>query len=103
MLLLETHGNFCVPIRMRDIQVCFPFRYFLQPRPTKDRPMPSCATPPGTRLSVTSPLGSLRLNIQYTIDYVFSDYVYMPLRDLLLQSVHTRVRIRFSLFVLLHS
>ncbi|KAB0798318.1 hypothetical protein PPYR_09311 [Photinus pyralis] len=64
--------------------------YFLQPRSTKDRPMPSCATPPGTRLSVNSTLGSLRLNVQYTADHVFPSFVYEPLRKLLLQSIQCR-------------
>ncbi|KAF5291026.1 hypothetical protein FQR65_LT11479 [Abscondita terminalis] len=64
--------------------------YFLQPRSTKDRPMPSCATPPGTRLSVNSTLGSLRLNVQYTADHVFPSYDYESLRTLLLQSIQSR-------------
>lgn len=69
----------------------FYFRYFLQPRSSRNRPSYACSTPPGTRLSVDNSLGSLRIQVQYTADHVFPARVYEPLRSLLLQSVHTTV------------
>lgn len=68
---------------------------FFSFRSTKDRPAASCATPPGTRLSVTNMLGSLRLNVQYTADHVFHAQVYEPLRNLLLQVKQSKVSFVF--------
>ncbi|KAL3282181.1 hypothetical protein HHI36_005375 [Cryptolaemus montrouzieri] len=78
---------FSVKIILLIIAVCY--RYFLQPRSTRNRPSFTHSTPPGTRLSSDNSLGSLRLQVQYTEDKVFPAQVYEPLRTLLLQSVHT--------------
>ncbi|XP_067014375.2 ras GTPase-activating protein 3 isoform X2 [Anabrus simplex] len=59
--------------------------YFLQPRSSKNRPSKSS---PGALPGTQESLGSLRLNIHYTADYVFSSHVYDNLRDLILQSTH---------------
>lgn len=61
--------------------------YFLQPRTSQSRPARSCATPPGTRLSCDNSLGSLRLKLHYTFDYVFPLATYDSLMNLLLQSI----------------
>lgn len=61
--------------------------YFLQPRSTHSRPARSCATPPGTRLSSDSSIGSLRLNLHYTADHVFPLATYDSLLNLVIQSV----------------
>ncbi|XP_030372305.1 GTPase-activating protein isoform X2 [Scaptodrosophila lebanonensis] len=66
--------------------------YYLQPRSTASscrslNVVPrSCATPPGTRLSVDSTIGSLRLNLNYTADHVFPLATYDDLLNLLLES-----------------
>ena len=54
-------------------------RYFLQPREG------------GGRVVKVEELGSLRLNIVYTEDHVFSSHRYNPLRDLLLLSASVQV------------
>ncbi|XP_023709335.1 GTPase-activating protein isoform X3 [Cryptotermes secundus] len=61
--------------------------YFLQPRSHKNhsysRSPGNSGFPPGTH---QDSLGTLRLNIHYTADHVFSSHVYDPLRQLILQS-----------------
>ncbi|KAM8709607.1 hypothetical protein ACLKA7_016421 [Drosophila subpalustris] len=70
--------------------------YYLQPRTTSpscrslNATPRSCATPPGTRLSVDSTIGSLRLNLNYTADHVFPLATYDDLLNLLLESVDQR-------------
>ncbi|GAB0094917.1 GTPase-activating protein [Sergentomyia squamirostris] len=64
--------------------------YFLQPRPSHSRPVTSCATPNGTRLSCNSSLGTLRLRLHYAADHVFPLATYDALLNLLLQSVEQR-------------
>lgn len=54
-------------------------RYFLQPRDN------------GNKSLKTDDLGSLRLNVVYTEDHVFSSDYYNPLRDLLLKSADVEV------------
>lgn len=61
--------------------------YFLQPRTSQTRPMRSCATPPGTRLSSDNSLGSLRLKLVYTADHVFPLATYDGLLNLLIKSL----------------
>lgn len=65
--------------------------YYFQPRATLARPMRSCATPPGTRLSSDNSLGSLRLKIVYTADHVFPLATYDNLLNLLIQSLEQPV------------
>ncbi|XP_017091021.2 GTPase-activating protein [Drosophila bipectinata] len=70
--------------------------YYLQPRSithscrSLNATPRSCATPPGTRLSVDSTIGSLRLNLNYTADHVFPLATYDDLLNLLLESVVQR-------------
>ncbi|XP_037719342.1 GTPase-activating protein isoform X1 [Drosophila subpulchrella] len=70
--------------------------YYLQPRSmthscrSLNATPRSCATPPGTRLSVDSTIGSLRLNLNYTADHVFPLATYDDLMNLLLESVDQR-------------
>ncbi|XP_016971729.2 GTPase-activating protein isoform X1 [Drosophila rhopaloa] len=70
--------------------------YYLQPRSmthssrSLNATPRSCATPPGTRLSVDSTIGSLRLNLNYTADHVFPLATYDDLFNLLLESVDQR-------------
>lgn len=54
-------------------------RYFLQPRDN------------GNKSLKPDDLGSLRLNVVYTEDHVFSSDYYSPLRDLLLKSADVEV------------
>ena len=54
-------------------------RYFLQPRDN------------GNKSLKPDDLGSLRLNVVYTEDHVFSSEYYSPLRDLLLKSADVEV------------
>ena len=54
-------------------------RYFLQPRDN------------GSKSLKPGDLGSLRLNVVYTEDHVFSSDYYSPLRDLLLKSADVEV------------
>lgn len=62
---------------------CWPMsflpRYFLQPRDN------------GSKSIKPDDLGSLRLNVVYTEDHVFSSEYYSPLRDLLLKSADVEV------------
>ncbi|XP_026276924.1 GTPase-activating protein [Frankliniella occidentalis] len=62
--------------------------YFLQPRSLSHRPTSKQLNSPASARGHSNSLGSLRLNIQYTADHVFSSHVYNGLRDLLLQSVN---------------
>lgn len=64
--------------------------YYLQARPSQSRPAQSCATPPGTRLSVDNSLGSLRLKINYVVDQVFPLATYDALLNVLVESVAQR-------------
>lgn len=64
--------------------------YYLQARPSQSRPTQSCATPPGTRLSVDNSLGSLRLKINYVVDQVFPLATYDALLNVLVESVQQR-------------
>lgn len=64
--------------------------YSLLPRSCDARPVKSCATPPGTRLSCENSLGSLRLNLHYQADHVFPLANYDHLLNLLIQSVIQR-------------
>lgn len=57
-------------------------RYFLQPRDN------------GSKNLKPGDLGSLRLNVVYTEDHVFSSDYYSPLRDLLLRSADVEVPAR---------
>lgn len=66
--------------------------YFLQPRTSHSRKDPGCSTPPGTRLSADhklgeNSLGSMRLQLVYTVDYVFPLANYDDLLNMLLRSV----------------
>lgn len=54
-------------------------RFFLQPRDN------------GSKSLKPDDLGSLRLNVVYTEDHVFSSEYYSPLRDLLLKSADVEV------------
>jgi hypothetical protein len=67
-------------------------RYFLQPRSHKNHPYRkspgNSGFPPGAH---QDSLGTLRLNIHYTADHVFSSHVYDPLRQLILQSTQIEV------------
>ncbi|XP_023171348.2 GTPase-activating protein isoform X2 [Drosophila hydei] len=80
--------------------------YYLQPRTTTNscrslNATPrSCATPPGTRLSVDSTIGSLRLNLNYTADHVFPLATYDDLLNLLLESVDQRPITLSSVYIL---
>jgi Ras GTPase-activating protein 3 len=64
--------------------------YSLLPRSSDSRPVKSCATPPGTRLSCENSLGSLRLKLHYQADHVFPLANYDHLLNLLIQSVDQR-------------
>lgn len=64
--------------------------YSLLPRSSESRPVKSCATPPGTRLSCENSLGSLRLKLHYQADHVFPLANYDHLLNLLIQSVNQR-------------
>lgn len=59
--------------------IFLPARYFLQPRDN------------GNKSLKPDDLGSLRLNVVYTEDHVFSSDYYSPLRDLLLKSADVEV------------
>lgn len=61
--------------------------YSLLPRSNDSRPVKSCATPPGTRLSCENSLGSLRLKLHYQSDNVFPLANYDLLLNLLIQSI----------------
>lgn len=81
--------------------------YYLQPRSLSSTTRSvnstttrSCATPPGTRLSGDSTIGSLRLKILYTADHVFPLATYDDLMNLLLESVDQRPITLSSVFIL---
>lgn len=80
--------------------------YYLQPRTTSpsfrslNTTPRSCATPPGTRLSVDSTIGSLRLNLNYTADHVFPLATYDDLLNQLLESVDQRPITVSSVYIL---
>lgn len=74
--------------------------YFLQPRSTHSRPARSCATPPGTRLSSDSSMGSLRLKLHYTADHVFPLATYDNLLNLLIQSMDQRPITASAVYIL---
>lgn len=86
--------NLCVfllNVLYLSLNIVWYFRYFLQPRSSKDKPSFTSSTTQGTRLSVDNSLGSLRLQVLYTADHVFPGHVYEPLRTMLMQSVKTNV------------
>ncbi|XP_013114064.1 GTPase-activating protein isoform X2 [Stomoxys calcitrans] len=80
--------------------------YYLQPRSLSSSirsvnpSARSCATPPGTRLSGDSTIGSLRLKILYTADHVFPLATYDDLMNLLLESVDQKPITLSSVFIL---
>lgn len=65
--------------RLTPLVLCPLPRYFLQPRDN------------GSKILKPGDLGSLRLNVVYTEDHVFSSDYYSPLRDLLLKSADVEV------------
>lgn len=85
-------GEVRIPLRGRQQQnsVQASAWYFLQARSSQSRPAQSCATPPGTRLSVDNSLGSLRLKINYVVDQVFPLATYDALLNVLVESVAQR-------------
>lgn len=74
--------------------------YFLQPRSSHSRAARSCATPPGTRLSSDSSMGSLRLKLHYTADHVFPLATYDNLLNLLIQSMDQRPITASAVYIL---
>ncbi|XP_053668607.1 GTPase-activating protein [Anopheles marshallii] len=82
-------GEIRIPVRGKQQQnaVQPSAWYFLQPRTSQSRPMRTCATPPGTRLSCDNSLGSLRLKLNYTSDHVFPLATYDQLYNVLIQSI----------------
>lgn len=64
--------------------------YFLQPRTSHSKAARSSATPPGTRLSGENTLGSMRLQLVYSADYVFPLANYDQLLNMLLKSLDHR-------------
>lgn len=74
--------------------------YSLLPRSTESRPVKSCATPPGTRLSCENSLGSLRLRLHYQADHVFPLANYDHLLNLLIQSVKQRPTTTSTVYLL---
>jgi Ras GTPase-activating protein 3 len=74
--------------------------YYLQPRTSLSRPVRTCATPPGTRLSVDNSLGSLRLKLNYTADYVFPLATYDNLLNILIQSIDQKPITSSAVYIL---
>ncbi|XP_051560874.1 ras GTPase-activating protein 3 isoform X3 [Myxocyprinus asiaticus] len=74
----EFLGEVRVPLKVLGQSGVHDAWYFLQPRDN------------GNKSVKADELGSLRLNIVYTEDHVFSTEHYNPLRDLLLQSAHVQ-------------
>ncbi|XP_062049879.1 ras GTPase-activating protein 3 isoform X2 [Lepus europaeus] len=70
----EFLGELRVPLKVLRQSSSYEAWYFLQPRDN------------GSRSLKQDGLGSLRLNVVYTEDHVFSSHYYSPLRDLLLKS-----------------
>lgn len=86
-------GEVRIPLRGKQQQNAVQANawYFLQARSSQLRPAAqSCATPPGTRLSVDNSLGSLRLKINYVMDQVFPLATYDALLNVLVESVAQR-------------
>ncbi|XP_018804156.1 PREDICTED: GTPase-activating protein isoform X2 [Bactrocera latifrons] len=91
-------GEVKIPISSKQQQIVAQQSawYFLQPRSASatNRSLSStprsCATPPGTRLSCDSTIGTLRLKLLYTADHVFPLATYDDLMNLLLESVDQR-------------
>uniref|UniRef100_A0A182SW20 Ras-GAP domain-containing protein n=1 Tax=Anopheles maculatus TaxID=74869 RepID=A0A182SW20_9DIPT len=85
-------GEIRIPVRGKQQQnaVQPSAWYFLQPRTSQSRPMRTCATPPGTRLSCDNSLGSLRLKLNYTSDHVFPLATYDQLYNVLIQSIEQK-------------
>lgn len=75
-------------LNLSQFKIC---RYFLQPRSLLHRPTSKQTQSPASARGHSNSLGSLRLNIQYTADHVFSSHVYNSLRELLLQSINAEV------------
>ncbi|XP_058130548.1 GTPase-activating protein [Anopheles ziemanni] len=74
--------------------------YFLQPRTSQSRPMRTCATPPGTRLSCDNSLGSLRLKLNYTSDHVFPLANYDHLYNVLIKTIHQKPITASAVYIL---
>ncbi|XP_051993227.1 ras GTPase-activating protein 3-like isoform X2 [Xyrauchen texanus] len=74
----EFLGEVRVPLKVLGQSGVHDAWYFLQPRDN------------GNKSVKADELGSLRLNIVYTEDHVFSTEHYNPLRDLLLHSAHVK-------------
>ncbi|XP_066091905.1 ras GTPase-activating protein 3 [Saccopteryx bilineata] len=70
----EFLGELRIPLKVLRQSSCYEAWYFLQPRGN------------GSKNLKPGDLGSLRLNVVYTEDHVFSSDYYSPLRDLLLKS-----------------
>uniref|UniRef100_A0A182JMT7 Ras GTPase-activating protein n=1 Tax=Anopheles atroparvus TaxID=41427 RepID=A0A182JMT7_ANOAO len=74
--------------------------YFLQPRTSQSRPMRTCATPPGTRLSCDNSLGSLRLKLNYTSDHVFPLANYDHLYNVLIKTIQQKPITASAVYIL---
>lgn len=79
--------------------------YFLQPRTSHSRSAQTCATPPGTRLSGDNKLGdntvgSMRLQLVYSADYVFPLANYDQLLNMLMKSLDQRPITSSAVYIL---
>uniref|UniRef100_A0A1B0BAA2 GTPase-activating protein n=1 Tax=Glossina palpalis gambiensis TaxID=67801 RepID=A0A1B0BAA2_9MUSC len=101
-------GEVKIPMRNKQQQAAVQTSawYYLQPKSANtsiravNSTARSCATPPGTRLSGDSTIGSLRLKLLYTADHVFPLATYDDLMNLLLESVDQRPITLSSVFIL---
>lgn len=100
-------GEVKLPMRGKQQQTAVQPKawYFLQPRTSQSRPARSCATPPGTRLSADNKLGenslgSMRIQLVYTADYVFPLANYDDLLNMLLKSVDQRPITSSAVYIL---
>uniref|UniRef100_A0A2K5IEG1 Uncharacterized protein n=1 Tax=Colobus angolensis palliatus TaxID=336983 RepID=A0A2K5IEG1_COLAP len=75
----EFLGELRIPLKVLRQSSSYEAWYFLQPRDN------------GSKSLKPDDLGSLRLNVVYTEDHVFSSDYYSPLRDLLLKSADVEV------------
>ncbi|KAM9169449.1 ras GTPase-activating protein 3 isoform 2-T2 [Pangshura tecta] len=85
----EFLGELRLPLKCLRQSSSYEAWYFLQPRDN------------GNKSLKPDDLGSLRLNVVYTEDHVFSSDYYSPLRDLLLKSADVEVIYLLLLFVYL--
>ena len=74
--------------------------YYLHPRTSQYKTSRSCATPPGTRLSKANSLGSMRIQLVFTSDYVFPLATYDDLLNLLLKSLDQRPITTSAVYIL---